>query len=91
MKRRIVCEIDVPEDFDACWQDGCGVQAFHDTIICGISQLGMDKIIEFSTLEKSDKEQDIQFAQYLRTKHKVRKSLKMVGYIDENNQLKEYE
>lgn len=87
MKRKIICEIDIPEDFDACWNEPTGIQAFHDTIIVGILELGMDKIIQYTNYLKSGTDADKQFGEYLKTKHLTRNSLKIVGYVDDQNNI----
>lgn len=91
MKRKIICEIDVPEDFDACWNDGCGIQAFHETIVVSVFEKSMSTIIQISQKEKSNQPEDIRVVKYLKTKQFVRDSLKVVGYVDSNGNTKELE
>jgi hypothetical protein len=82
MKRRVVIELEVPEDFDACWDEPSGRQAAHDIVICDLLESGIDKVVEMQN-HKDDKE----FYDFLRTKHEVRRSVKIVGHVDDKGKL----
>lgn len=90
MKRRIIVEIDVPENFDTVWDEPSGIRAFHDTVIVGISELGIKKVIQYSNYEKSEVVSEKQFAKYLKTKHETTQSLEIVGWIDSDNKIHNY-
>ena len=85
MLRKIVCEIDVPEDYDACWQDGSGIQCFSDVAIIPLHIHNTKEICEIINLEKTLNADDKRLANYKRVKLNVRKTVKIVGYIDSNN------
>jgi hypothetical protein len=81
MKRQVVIELEVPEDFDACWNDNTGIQAAHDIVVRGILELSVRKVLD---IEKS---KDKQYAAYLQKHQDVRDSLKIVGHVDDKGKL----
>ena len=89
MKRKIVCEIDVPEDYDMCWQEPSGIQAFHDVVICHIVEYNTYELSDILKYEKGTDDEK-RFAKYLRLKLNIRRGLKVVGYVNEKNELIEY-
>lgn len=82
MIRRVVCEIDVPEDIDPHWvRDKTGINCFYDCVITSMTVYSMKALLEIFELETGS-EQDKKLAMYLRKKLAITETLKIVGFVD---------
>ena len=52
MLRKIVCEIDVPEDWDYSWDEPTGIQCFSDMVIELISEHNRKELITTKNFRK---------------------------------------
>jgi hypothetical protein len=86
--KKIIVEIEVPEDFNLIWNDGSGLQAFHEAIKRPLLEYGLDTLIEICKRRESKNEIDILYANFLEVHNKVRESLKAIGVINKNNEVK---
>ena len=78
MLRKIVCEIDVPEDWDYSWDEPTGIQCFSDMVIELISKHNREKLISIKNLENNEL-----------VNIKTRQSVKIIGHLDSNNNFRE--
>lgn len=81
IKRKIVCEIEFPDDFDACY-DNAGINAFHDNIKVSVCSWA----VEYCALRKIGSGENQNLEEYARVKLNIMNSLKIVGIIDQNNE-----
>jgi len=89
MKRTVIVEIDVPENFDDLWDaDESGLQAFHDTV----TNFAMAHTLKaLSNATEHCKKYNITnpkkdaFQQHVLTEIDVINSIKTTGYIDEDD------
>jgi hypothetical protein len=94
VKKKILVEIEYPEGFDLCWDHSdSGHQAFNDTIVCQ-SLIGARKSLVTAiekckennlTTEKEFENDD--YYNFITTKIEVSNSLKVIGFINTDNQL----
>ena len=70
VKRKITMEIEVPDDFDPCWNDGTGIQAFHETVWMAIQ---VDIMKRTAVISKLDTDSN-----FLKTKLAVLESAKYI-------------
>lgn len=85
VKRKIVIEIDVPENVDNVWNlDNSGFQAFGDTVQ-QYAMLGATKMLAaaYSNENVSGEAKD-RYIQFILNKNEVVNSMKMVGYIEDD-------
>jgi len=91
MKKLIIVAIDVPEDFDACWDEKTGIQAFHDTVVCNALSGTMDSLsgaikkCKEKGLETEEQFKKDDYYKFIMTKINVVNSCRPVGYIDDDN------
>lgn len=87
MLRKIVCEIDVPEDWDYSWDEPTGIQCFSDMVIELISEHNRKELITTKNLENILGDNNSIKCKYANIK--TRQSVKIIGHIDSNNNFRE--
>ncbi len=92
MKRKVIVEIEYPDNVDACWdQDKSGMQAFHDTVghfamahtIDALS-MAIESCKKRGITEEKEREKDPYYKFVMREIEIINK-MNPCGYVDENN------
>lgn len=75
-KKRVVFEMDIPEGFDAVWDEPTGIQAFHDIVICGMLEQGIQVLIT------KEQESNPQMKSFYAKQLEIMNTLKIVGSVN---------
>lgn len=91
MKRKVVFEFEVDENLeniDVAYQGAIGsVNIAHEMIKRAVLEHQMDVILRASQIKEAKEPGREQLAEYIMRFHEAQKTLQVVGYFDENNNL----
>ena len=91
MKRKVVFEFDVDDDLnkiDIAYQGALGsVNIAHEMIKCAVAEHHMEVILQAIKVKEAKEPGWKQFSEYLMRFHKAQRTVDIVGFFDEKDNL----
>lgn len=91
MKRKVIVELEYPDDVDHCWNDdNSGMQTFHD-VVKSMAMFGITKMMSLAItkckekgLVNTDEIESDRYFKHIQTQADIINEMQTVGYIDDD-------